>query len=116
MATFYGSYSHGNRIDTGETKCPLEIVAINGYPHRGDMLAVGDVVELLCQYGSHAATIEITKLNRRTFDGIEITGSYNAGCKWRVNKQPAGALHLSHYHNPHRRLVELAELGWNRSY
>jgi hypothetical protein len=86
MAQFYGGYSsmRGNtRTDTTED-CPIHWVYIEGRPHRWALLKVGDIVEKLCAYGHHGATIEITKINRRSIVGTEIEKSYGQGTRWRL--------------------------------
>ena len=37
--------------------------------------------------GGHGATIEITKVNKKTYKGIEVQGSYTPGTIWTVHKE-----------------------------
>lgn len=52
-------------------------------------LQEGDVVEFLCNgrgRGNHLRVrVRVTKVNRKTFKGDELPGSYSPGTKWVVN-------------------------------
>lgn len=52
-------------------------------------LQKGDVVEFLCNgrgRGGHVRVFaEVTKVNRKTFDAIELPRSYAQGTRWRIN-------------------------------
>jgi hypothetical protein len=45
-------------------------------------------------YGGHFATVEVTKINRKSFIGIECERSYCAGRKWRIHKESEFAIVL----------------------
>lgn len=53
----------------------------------GDEIYVGDVKG----YGGHGAYITVTRINRRSIDGVERKGSYNQGRSWRIHKNSSFA-------------------------
>ena len=51
-------------------------------------LKVGDIVSFSCngrgRGGHYSVKAEVTKINRKTFDATESTGSYKPGIRWRI--------------------------------
>jgi hypothetical protein len=116
-ATWYGVFIPSTEPDrSGGTNdrygqaCPLKNKTIN--EDRFSDLKVGDIVLLLCPrgYGHHSAGIRITKMNRKTFKGIEIPHSYRPGVNWSVGIN--SALQISLEYTSLDRLEELAK-KWN---
>ena len=71
-----------------------KVKAIDNFLHpKGKKSAteanIGDVVVVPFPrgYGNHSARVEITKVNRKSLVGYEISGSYAAGRKWRIDKE-----------------------------
>jgi hypothetical protein len=54
-----------------------------------DDILIGDVIMLSPRrsHGGHSPYIEITKINRKSFKGVEQATSYQAGMKWTVHKE-----------------------------
>jgi hypothetical protein len=46
-------------------------------------------------YGGHNAYITVTKVNRRSFKGVERQGSYHAGREWSIHKEGNFALEVT---------------------
>jgi hypothetical protein len=95
IPTSYPDKSGGTNARYGQ-HCPIKIISIHE-DHFND-LAVGDIVELLCPrgYGHHSALIRITKMNRKSFKGIELPRSYSPGTKWTVGINSALRLAVEH--------------------
>lgn len=55
---------------------------------------IGDEVKFFPRsgYGGHLAYIQVDKVNRRTFSGVERKGSYNQGKRWNVHIDSAYAV------------------------
>jgi len=55
-----------------------------------DLVKIGDVVEFWVSRYQHSAHVQITKINNKTWKGVERKGSYGAGRKWIVYKNTPG--------------------------
>lgn len=51
-----------------------------------DKVKIGDELEIAGGHGHHDAYIVVTKINRKTFVGVERKGSSSPGSKWTVYK------------------------------
>jgi hypothetical protein len=116
-ATWYGVFipssypdkSGGTNARYGQ-QCPIKNISI--LEDRFNDLVVGDIVDLLCPkgYGHHSAMIRITKMNRKSFKGIELPRSYYPGTRWEVRIN--SALRLCVEYTSLEWLNELAK-KWN---
>jgi hypothetical protein len=61
-----------------------------------DAIKVGDtlVYRPYSGYGGHNAYIRVTKVNRKTFKGVEREGSYHSGTEWTIHKESTFALEV----------------------
>ena len=57
-----------------------------------DKVKIGDVITFYHNPYQHNASVRITKINRKSWKGVEIETSYGAGKEWSIHKEAKGLI------------------------
>ena len=57
-----------------------------------DKVKIGDVITFWHNPYQHNTSVRITKINRKSWKGVEIPTSYGAGKEWSIHKEAEGLM------------------------